>query len=189
MSISNLFVLYRMLKIKSVKWWYCDLHRRLMKTFPHVLKHSIITVAPRPSITDIWDVRLPSSGSALSFFWSSPLTSHLTGNNVKVKIKLCLCLIKHYSMKKTGEWSYSSTILDIGTRWRWVVSSTPGPLYPREKSPRYELDRRLFGPQILSRRCGIDKNLLPMPGIEPRPSSSRSITIAIGPHCKNTVAV
>jgi hypothetical protein len=27
------------------------------------------------------------------------------------------------------EWMYSSTILDLGTRWRCVVSFTPQPLY------------------------------------------------------------
>jgi hypothetical protein len=25
-----------------------------------------------------------------------------------------------------GEWRYSSTFLDLGTRWRWMVSFTPG---------------------------------------------------------------
>jgi hypothetical protein len=34
-----------------------------------------------------------------------------------------------------GEWKYSSTIIDLGTRWRWVVSFTALPLYPRENSP------------------------------------------------------
>jgi hypothetical protein len=33
-------------------------------------------------------------------------------------------------MKK---WRYSSTRLELGTRWRWVVSFTPLPLYPPEK--------------------------------------------------------
>jgi hypothetical protein len=33
-----------------------------------------------------------------------------------------------------GEWRYCSTILDLGTRWRWVVSFTPRPLYPRGES-------------------------------------------------------
>jgi hypothetical protein len=28
------------------------------------------------------------------------------------------------------EWRYSFIILDLGTRWRWVVSLTPQPLYP-----------------------------------------------------------
>jgi hypothetical protein len=49
-----------------------------------------------------------------------------------------------------GEWRYSSTFLDLGTRWRWVVSFTPLPLYPRGKSSRYPLDRRLGGPESVS---------------------------------------
>jgi hypothetical protein len=40
--------------------------------------------------------------------------------------------------------------LDLGSSWRWVVSFTPWPLYPRGKSPRYLLDRRLGGPQSRS---------------------------------------
>jgi hypothetical protein len=38
-------------------------------------------------------------------------------------------------------------IIELDTRWRWVVSSTPRPLYPQGKSPWYPLDRRLGGPQ------------------------------------------
>jgi hypothetical protein len=34
--------------------------------------------------------------------------------------------------------------LDLGTSWRWVVSFTPRPLYPRGKNPRYPLDRRFL---------------------------------------------
>jgi hypothetical protein len=33
------------------------------------------------------------------------------------------------------EWGYNSTILDLGTRWRWVVGFTRRPLRPRGKSP------------------------------------------------------
>ena len=40
-----------------------------------------------------------------------------------------------------GEWMYSSTIIDIGSRWRSVVSFTP--------RLRYPVDRRLEGPQSL----------------------------------------
>jgi hypothetical protein len=36
----------------------------------------------------------------------------------------------------------------------WVVSFTPGPLYPRGKSPRYPLEMRLGGPQSRFGRCG-----------------------------------
>jgi hypothetical protein len=36
----------------------------------------------------------------------------------------------------------------------------------------FPLHRRLDGPQSRSERCGVEKNLLPLPGIEPqRPSS------------------
>jgi hypothetical protein len=33
-------------------------------------------------------------------------------------------------------------ILDLGTRWRWVVSFTLRPIYPQRKRPWYPLDRR-----------------------------------------------
>jgi hypothetical protein len=77
-----------------------------------------------------------------------------------VKIKLSLYLINHHIMKTREEWRYSSTILDLCARWRWVVSFMPRPLH-----------RRLDGPQNRSWRCGVKKNLFPLPEIEPRPSS------------------
>jgi hypothetical protein len=54
--------------------------------------------------------------------------------------KLFLCSTP---WRRMGDWRYSSTILDLCTRWRWVVSFTPRPLYLREKRCRYLLDRRL----------------------------------------------
>jgi hypothetical protein len=51
-----------------------------------------------------------------------------------------------------GEWMYSSTVLL---------------LYPRGKSLRYLLVRRLSGPQGLSGCYGADKILLSLPGIVP----------------------
>jgi hypothetical protein len=48
---------------------------------------------------------------------------------------------------------------DLGTSWRWVVSFTPLPLYPRGKSHRYTLDTRLDVPQDRSRRRGEEKIL------------------------------
>jgi hypothetical protein len=53
--------------------------------------------------------------------------------------------------------SIAPSILDLGTRWRWVVSFTPRPLYPREKSLRYQLDKRLCGLQSLSERGEEEK--------------------------------
>jgi hypothetical protein len=44
----------------------------------------------------------------------------------------------------------------------------PAALHPREKDPRYPLDRRLGGPQSRSGRRGLKKNPLPLSGIEPR---------------------
>jgi hypothetical protein len=42
-----------------------------------------------------------------------------------------------------GEWMYRSTILDLGTSWRWVVCFTPWPLYPH-----YPLLGDRVGPRI-----------------------------------------
>jgi hypothetical protein len=75
-----------------------------------------------------------------------------------------------------GEWRYNSTILDLSTGWRWLVSFTPRALYSRGKSPLYPLYRRLGGPQSRSGHCGVEKNLLQLPGIEPcRPVRSPSL--------------
>jgi hypothetical protein len=45
-----------------------------------------------------------------------------------------------------------------------MVSFTPLPVYPQEKSPRYPLDRRLGGPQSLSGYGDEEKNSQPLPG-------------------------
>jgi hypothetical protein len=87
---------------------------------------------------------------------------------VKVKVKLSLCLTKHHAMKtywRSG--GIAPRIRDLGTRWRWVVSFTPRPLYPQGNSPWYPLDRSLGGPQSRSGRGGEEKNSQPLPGIEP----------------------
>jgi hypothetical protein len=65
-----------------------------------------------------------------------------------------------------GEDVQLHSFFDLGTRWRWVVSFTPLPLYPQGKSPWYPLDRRLGGPQSRSGRWGEEKNSQPQPGIE-----------------------
>jgi hypothetical protein len=69
-----------------------------------------------------------------------------------------------------GEWMYSSTILDLGTRWRSVVSFTPQPLYPWEIVASTHCIGGWVGP-----RTGLDvvekRNILPLPGIQPRLST------------------
>jgi hypothetical protein len=54
-----------------------------------------------------------------------------------------------------GSGCIAPRIVDLGTRWRWVVSFTPRPLYPQGRSPWYPLDRRLGGPQSRSGRGGV----------------------------------
>jgi hypothetical protein len=60
---------------------------------------------------------------------------------------------------------YISIILDVVTRWKWVVSFMTRPLYFQRKSPRFPLDKRQGGPQTRSGRCGR-KSLWALPGIE-----------------------
>jgi hypothetical protein len=58
------------------------------------------------------------------------------------------------------------SILDLGTRWRWVVIFTPRPLYPQGKSSWYPLDRRLGGAQSRSGRDDEEKNSQSLLGLE-----------------------
>jgi hypothetical protein len=79
-----------------------------------------------------------------------------------------------------GEWKYS--VLDLGTRWRQVISFTLRPLYPQRKSLWCPLDRRLGGPQSRSGRGGKEKNSQPLPELEPpiiQPVALRCTTSAI----------
>jgi hypothetical protein len=57
------------------------------------------------------------------------------------------------------EWRHSSTILDLGTRWRRDVSFRPWLLTPWGKSPQYPMDRRLGGPQELIWMLWIKKKI------------------------------
>jgi hypothetical protein len=49
-----------------------------------------------------------------------------------------------------GNGGITTCIFNLGTRWRWVVSFTPRPLYPRGMRHRYPLDRGLGGSQTQS---------------------------------------
>jgi hypothetical protein len=49
-----------------------------------------------------------------------------------------------------------------------MISFTTLPLYPGGEGPQYRLYRMMDGPQSQSGRCGIEKNLLPLLGIEPQ---------------------
>jgi hypothetical protein len=86
----------------------------------------------------------------------------------KVKLSLWFLLTEHHATKAYwGSGGIAPCILDLGTRWRWVASFTPRPLYPQEKSRWYPSDRRLGGLQSWSGRGGGEKNSQPLPGTEP----------------------
>jgi len=56
----------------------------------------------------------------------------------KVKVKLTLCLTKHRAMETYWRSrGIAPRILDLSTRWEWMVSFTPRPLYSHGKSPSY----------------------------------------------------
>jgi hypothetical protein len=64
-----------------------------------------------------------------------------------------------------GEWMYDRHFLDLGTSWRWVVSFTPRPLYPRERDTGTHFIRGLVDP-----RAGLDdmekRKFFTLPGLE-----------------------
>jgi len=66
----------------------------------------------------------------------------------------------------------------LGTRWRWVVSFTPRPLYPQGQSPWHRLDRRLGCPKSQSGRGG-EKNTHPLPGLEVKPCSAMPVLVLV----------
>jgi hypothetical protein len=78
------------------------------------------------------------------------------------KVKLFLC-VTNYALSLEGvcgSGGIDPRFLNLGTSW-WPVSFKPRPIYPRRKSPRYPLDRRLGGSQNLSGRRGEEKILGP----------------------------
>jgi hypothetical protein len=89
------------------------------------------------------------------------------GGKVKGKVVPVLFLNEQQAIKAyCGSGGIAPRILDLGTRWRWVVSFTPRPPYPQGKSLWYLLARRLAGSQRWSGRGGEEKNSQPMPGLE-----------------------
>jgi hypothetical protein len=65
---------------------------------------------------------------------------------IKVKVKLALCLTKHHAMKTYwGSGGIAPRILDLGTRGMCGQLQAPTAL-PQGKSPRYPFYRRLGGP-------------------------------------------
>jgi hypothetical protein len=80
---------------------------------------------------------------------------------VKSKVVPVLNELSTTPWRRMGCGCIEPHFLDLGTSWRWVISFTPRPLYPRRKSPWYPLDRRLDGPQSRSGWHGQENILDP----------------------------
>lgn len=63
---------------------------------------------------------------------------------------------------------YSCYIRRFATRYGWVVSFTPQPLYLLGRSHQCPFNRRLVGPQSWRWCFGEQKNLFALKGMEPR---------------------
>lgn len=64
--------------------------------------------------------------------------------------------------------SVNPLIFLMATRWRWVISAMPSPLYPLGKIPQYPLNGRLGGPQSQT-RPGRGENVLMVLSLIPWP--------------------
>jgi hypothetical protein len=128
--------------------------------------------------TSSWRGAYLSTGTTLPLprkLTSIPLihiTQPTTAQHTPVKVKLSLCLTKHRAMKTYwGSGGTAPCILDLCTRWSWVVSFTHRPLYPQGKSPGTHWIGGWMGP-----RAGLDtvakrKIPCPRPDSHPRYSS------------------
>jgi hypothetical protein len=81
-------------------------------------------------------------------YWATPYHTQpeLYYWTIYIKVNLSLCFSwapRHEDV--LGSRGIAPRILGLGTRWRWVVSFTPRPLYSQGKSPWYPLDRGLGG--------------------------------------------
>jgi hypothetical protein len=70
-------------------------------------------------------------------------------------------------MKTFREWRYSSTILDLGTIWRSVVSFTLWTLYLEKEVPGTHSIGGWVGPIAGPDAMEKRKNLFPLLGIKP----------------------
>jgi hypothetical protein len=103
------------------------------------------------------------------------------GDKVKDKITVVLNLLNTMQLRHMGKWRYISTLLDLGTRRKCVVSFKPCCFIPG-KEPRYQWDRRLGGPQSQFGRCG-ERNILHwrklIPGRPVRSPSQTDLAIPV----------
>jgi len=95
-----------------------------------------------------------------------------------------MLLTKHCTMKTYGcSGGIVPHILNLGIRWRWVVSLTPRQLYSRGRSSPYPFHRKVVRFRSRSGGYGKEEDSLPLPGIELRsPSLLLKIIIILYRH-------
>jgi hypothetical protein len=82
---------------------------------------------------------------------------------IQIKVK---CVPVHIMKKYCGYRVLTPCILQLGTRWTWVVSFMSYPFNSWIKSTHYPLNWRLGEVQSWSECCSRRKNLTPLPGIK-----------------------
>jgi hypothetical protein len=110
---------------------------------------------------------------------------------VKGKVVPVLNSLSTTPRRRVRKWKYRSTLrhedvwgsgsigphfLDLGARWRWVVSFRPQRFSPRVKSSWYLLHRRLGGAHNRSGRLGDENILDPTGAGTPAPSAVQPVT-------------
>jgi hypothetical protein len=109
--------------------------------------------------TSTWQTIPKLTAHILNSYYSNESPGYV--QSCKVNLSLCLTNEPLHPEGVWGSGCIDPHFLDLGTSWRWAVSFTPLLLYPRGKSPRYPLDRRLGGPQIWSGQHEGEKILDP----------------------------
>jgi len=109
------------------------------------------------------------------------LFSHFLSKNSKYEILVVpVPQTEHHAMKTYwGSGGIAPCVLDLGTRWRWVVSFTPRPLYPKGRNPDTHWTGGWVGPI-----AGTDaeakrkkSHLGPCRGLSPGRPASNSVSI------------
>jgi hypothetical protein len=109
-----------------------------------------------------------TGGDLVTFFFTEVEMGEL-------KLNLSLYWTKYHAMKTYwGNVGVAPRILNLDTRWSWVVSFTSRSPYSGGKSPWYPLDRRLGRLQSRS-GCGEEKNPCPCRNLTSSPQPSHYI--------------
>jgi hypothetical protein len=108
-------------------------------------------------------------------------TSQVTLLYILASLKLERLTLQSLDWLSTMPWSGSGDIapciLNLNTRWRWVVKFTPRSLYPLGKRPSYSFNRRLSGLQSWFRHDSEEKNPCPYQEMDPHHPACRIVTI------------